>query len=868
MSEKSKDNEKKTLSLGKKLEVKKVVNAGLVRQSFSHGRSKTVEVEVKRKRSLAKSPKDIQKDEKTDLPKPESESTETKAPAPQEGALASDEVLPTRPEGLTQKEWESRVHAVKAAAERTKIEEEEAKIREKEEQQREKEAAKKKKEEEKAAAAKKEASIAEEPSTDKEEISEEQTQAEIEALTTVLPSEKPGKHASKGGHNKLVRGDSEEKASQSQQKSDAHKASTSKRDEPRRRAGKLTLQQALIASENEGEDQRVRSEAAIRRAREKERLKLAESPLGSKKIVREVIIPEAITTEELANRMAVRVGELIKTLLGMDMVVTKNQTIDADTAELLVSEFGHTPKRVSESDVEMNIEGPEDPEESLQPRPPVVTIMGHVDHGKTSLLDALRATDVAAREAGGITQHIGAYQVELASKHKITFIDTPGHEAFTEMRARGAKITDIVVLVVAADDGIKDQTIEAINHVKAAEVPMIVAINKMDKPEANPDRVRNELLNHEVVLEELGGDILSIEVSAKEKTNLDKLEAAITLQAEMLELKANPNRPAHGAVIEAKMEKGRGSVATILVNRGTIKIGDIFIAGCEWGRVRGLIDAHGKNIKEAGPSVPVAILGMNDTPSAGDDFVVVKDETQAREISEFRQRRRKVHQAAANKPPTLEEIFAQAPSDEIKKLAVVIKGDVQGSVEALVSSFTKLATDEVKVEILHSGVGGITESDVILAKASQGIILGFNIRANPQARNMAQRDNVTLKYYSVIYDAIDDIKAALGGLLSPSLNEIFLGRAEIRQVFNVSKVGKIAGCMVTEGVVKRGSKVRLLRDDVIIHEGDLKTLKRHKDEVKEVREGTECGMAFENYQDIREGDAIECFEIEVVARTL
>ncbi len=863
MKDKSKDSEKKTLSLGKKLEVKKVVNAGLVRQSFSHGRSKTVEVEVKRRRSLAKSPKNTQKDEKT-----ESESTENTTQTSQEGTLPSDEVLLARPTGLTQKEWESRVHAVKAAAERAKIEEDEAKLKEVEEQQREKEAAKKKEEEEKAAAAKEESSSEEEQSTDTEKANEEQTQAEIEALTTVLPSEKPGKHASKGGHNKPVHGDSEEKESQSQQKSDAHKASASRRDEPRRRAGKLTLQQALIASENEGENERVRSEAAIRRAREKERLKLAEAPLGSKKIVREVIIPEAITTEELANRMAVRVGELIKTLLGMDMVVTKNQTLDADTAELLVSEFGHTPKRVSESDVEMNIEGPEDPEESLQPRPPVVTVMGHVDHGKTSLLDALRATDVVAREAGGITQHIGAYQVELASKHKITFIDTPGHEAFTEMRARGAKITDIVILVVAADDGIKEQTIEAINHVKAAGVPMIVAINKMDKPEANPDRIRNELLNHEVVLEELGGDILSIEVSAKEKTNLDKLEAAITLQAEMLELKANPNRPAHGAVIEAKMEKGRGSVATILVNRGTIKIGDIFIAGCEWGRVRGLIDAHGKNIKEAGPSVPVAVLGMTDTPSAGDDFVVVKDETQAREISEFRQRRRKVRQAAANKPPTLEEIFAQTSSDKIQKLAVVIRGDVQGSVEALVNSFTKLATNEVKVQILHSGVGGITESDVILAKASQGIILGFNIRANPQARNMAQRDNVTLKYYSVIYDAIDDIKAALGGLLSPSLNEIFLGRAEIRQVFNVSKVGKIAGCMVTEGTVKRGSKVRLLRDDVIIHEGDLKTLKRHKDEVKEVREGTECGMAFENYQDIREGDAIECFEIEEVARTL
>jgi translation initiation factor IF-2 len=509
-----------------------------------------------------------------------------------------------------------------------------------------------------------------------------------------------------------------------------------------------------------------------------------------------------------------------------------------------------------------------DPDASLEPRPPVVTVMGHVDHGKTSLLDALRQTDVAAGEAGGITQHIGAYQVTLHGGQKITFIDTPGHQAFTAMRARGAHVTDIVVLVVAADDGIKEQTVEALRHAKAAGAPMIIAINKMDKPGANPERVRQELLQHEIVVERLGGDVLDIEVSALKKTNLDKLEEAILLQAEILDLKANPHRPAEGSVIEAQLERGRGAVATVLIKRGTLKVGDIFVAGSEWGRVRALIDDRGMNVTEATPAMPVEVLGLSGTPMAGDDFTVAADESQARDIAAYRQRRRREQQAAAGARGTLEQMFAQAAAGAAKELAVVVKSDVQGSLEAITGSLEKLGTDEVSVRLLHAAVGGINESDIILAKASHAVIVGFNVRANPQARDMARRDRVEIRYYSIIYEVIDDIKAALSGLLSPTRREKFLGNAAIREVFNISKVGKVAGCMVTEGTVKRGGKVRLLRDNVVIHEGTLKTLKRFKDEVREVREGFECGMAFENYDNIEKGDVIECFEVEEVARAL
>jgi translation initiation factor IF-2 len=552
----------------------------------------------------------------------------------------------------------------------------------------------------------------------------------------------------------------------------------------------------------------------------------------------------------------------------MGVMATINQTIDTDTAELLVTEFGHKIKRVAEADVEEGLKGDADPPESLKPRPPVVTVMGHVDHGKTSLLDALRSTDVAAGEAGGITQHIGAYKVTLKNGQQITFIDTPGHQAFTAMRARGAQVTDIVILVVAADDGIKEQTVEAIRHAREAKVPIIVAINKIDLPGAKPERVRQELLQHEIVLEELGGEVLDVEVSATKKTNLEKLEELILLQAEILDLKANPDRPAEGTVIEARLERGRGPVATVLIKRGTLKVGDIFVSGSEWGRVRALIDDRGQNVQSAGPAMPVEVLGLNGTPLAGDDFIVAENEGKARDIADYRQRLRREKTATAGARGTLEQMFTQIAAGSAKELAVVVKSDVQGSLEAIVASLEGLATDEVKVRVLHAAVGGINESDIILAKASSAAIIGFNVRANPQARDLAKRDGVEIRYYSIIYEVVDDIKGVLTGLLTPTKRERFLGNAEIREVFNITKVGKVAGCMVKEGLVRRGAKVRLLRDNVVIHEGSLKTLKRFKDEVREVREGTECGMAFENYDNIEKGDVIECFEVEEVARVL
>ncbi|HYD65624.1 translation initiation factor IF-2, partial [Azospirillum sp.] len=568
--------------------------------------------------------------------------------------------------------------------------------------------------------------------------------------------------------------------------------------------------------------------------------------------------------------MAERGADVIKALMRMGVMATINQTIDADTAELLISEFGHRVRRVSEADVELGLRADDDNMDAMMPRPPVVTIMGHVDHGKTSLLDALRQTDVVSREAGGITQHIGAYQVQLESGARITFIDTPGHAAFTEMRARGANVTDVVVLVVAANDGVMPQTIEAIHHAKAAKVPIIVAINKIDLPDAKPDRVRQELLQHELVVEEMGGDIQTVEVSAKAKINLDKLEEAILLQAEILELKSNPGRTAEGVVVEAKLERGRGSVATVLVQRGTLRVGDVFVTGSEWGRVRALINDRGQNVEEAAPATPVEVLGLNGTPLAGDDFTVVESEARSREIAEFRQRKKREAAVAATARGSLQDMFSRIQAGEAKELPVVIKGDVQGSIEAISSSLEKLTAEntEVKVRVLHASVGAINESDITLANASNAMVIGFNVRANPQARDLAKRDGVEIRYYSIIYNVIDDVKAALTGMLAPTLRERFIGYATIREVFNITKVGKVAGCMVTQGTVKRGAGVRLLRDNVVIHEGTLKTLKRFKDEVKDVREGYECGMAFENYDNIQAGDVIEAFEIEEVARTL
>ncbi len=586
------------------------------------------------------------------------------------------------------------------------------------------------------------------------------------------------------------------------------------------------------------------------------------------KIIKEVIIPEIITVQDLANRMAEKSSDVIKKLMSLGVMATINQAIDADTAQIIVEEMGHKFKRIAESDVEEGLTGPADSAADLLPRAPVVTVMGHVDHGKTSLLDALRETNVAAREAGGITQHIGAYQITLNDNQKITFIDTPGHEAFSEMRARGAKVTDIVVLVVAANDGIKPQTVEAIRHAQAANVPIVVAINKIDLPGADPMKVKTELLQHGIAVEEMGGECLCAEVSAKKRINIDKLVEAILLQAEILDLKANPNRVAEGVVIEAKMEKGRGNVATVLVQNGTLKVGEVCIAGKEWGHVRAMFNENGKKVFEAAPATPVEVLGLQGTPSAGDDFIIVKDENQAREVTNYRIRKERDAKLVKSAKSAMEQMLDKIKSGESKQLAVIIKADVQGSIEAIEGTITKLSNDEVSVHVLHSAVGPISESDVTLAKASDAFIIGFNVRAIPQARDMARRDGIDIRYYSIIYDVADDVKKGLEGLLSPELREKFLGYAEIRNVFNITGVGKVGGCMVTEGLVKRGAKVRLLRDNVVIHDGNLGQLKRFKEDVKEVKDGYECGMSFENYNDIQIGDYIECYEIETIAAKL
>ncbi len=636
-----------------------------------------------------------------------------------------------------------------------------------------------------------------------------------------------------------------------------------KGNDDRRRAGRIDVQAAI-----EGEDEKVRSLASVRRQRERERRQAELDRLRSDqvKVVRDVILPEQITVQELANRMAARTPDVIKALMRMGVMATITQSLDADTAELVVQEFGHRVRRVSESDVEIGLEGDADEDIDLMPRPPVVTIMGHVDHGKTSLLDAMRSTDVAAGEAGGITQHIGAYQVTVSTGDKITFIDTPGHEAFTAMRMRGASVTDIVILVVAADDGVMPQTIEAIKHAKAANAPIIVAINKMDKPDANPDRVRQELLSHEIVVEAMGGETQDVEVSAVKRTGLDKLEEAILLQAEILDLKANPLRSAEGTVIESRLDRGRGPVGTVLVQRGTLDQGDIVVAGSEWGRVRAMLDDKGKQLAEAGPSMPVEILGLSGAPSAGEPFVVVENESRAREITEFRERRQrdKVAGLAAGARGTLDQMLARIQAGEQKEVAILIKADVQGSSEAIQLTVMKLAHEEVKVRVLLAGVGQITESDVQLAKASSAVIVAFNVRATSQARDLAQREGVDIRYFSIIYEVADDIEKLVKGKVAPKAREKFLGYAEVRKVFNITKTGKVAGCYITEGLVKRGTGVRVLRDNVVIHNGELTQLKRFKDDVREVARGYECGLSFANFHDLEEGDVIECFETEMV----
>ena len=848
MTQNNEQDGKLTLNRPGRLELKKTVETGQVRQSFSHGRTKSVTVEVRKKRTFERGA-----------------SGRMRAVQEAEGNAADAAVLPDDTGHLTERERAARVRALHDAAadeERRRIDEleqERQRLAEAEAQRKREELEAKRREEEESRR-KVEEEARRKAEDDAKRREEPEASAEPAPAATPAEAKSPEEAEEEARRGRKARPEQPKRPSPGRG-----------RDMPKRRdSGKLTISQALEEADEGGPSERARSLASMRRARERERQRmLAEQRRNEpQRIVREVVVPDTITVSDLANRMATRAAEVVKVLMKNGVMATANQTVDADTAELVATEFGHKVKRVSEADVEIGIGVSVEEAGEQESRPPVVTVMGHVDHGKTSLLDALRASDVAAGEAGGITQHIGAYQVEVSGGQRITFLDTPGHEAFTAMRSRGAKVTDIVVLVVAADDGVQPQTAEAISHAKAAEVPIIVAINKMDKDGADANRVRNELLNHEIVVEGLGGDVLDVEVSAIQKTNLDKLEEAILLQSELLELKASASIPAQGAIVEAKMEQGRGSVATVLVQSGTLRRGDVFVAGAEWGRVRALIDDRGNAVEEAGPSQPVEVLGLQGTPSAGDDFNVVEDEARAREVSEYRSRRHQRSAFAAEARGTLEQMFDQIKAGEASELAVVIKGDVQGSVEAIIGSLQKLETDEAKFRILHSAVGGITESDVVLAKASGGIIIGFNVRANPQARDLARRDSVDIRYYSIIYDVIDDMKQLLGGLLAPEMRETQLGYAEIRQIFNVSRTGKVAGCMVTEGEVKRGAKVRLLRDDVVIHTGSLKTLRRFKDDVRSVQQGYECGMAFESYDDIKEGDVIECYEVEEVARTL
>jgi translation initiation factor IF-2 len=812
------------------LNVRRTVESGHVRQSFSHGRSKSVLVEKKKRRSIGTGAGQAAEE-------PAKAKPAAQPPAPQVAEKAKPEAAPRRPgvvlRQLSEEEKDARQRALQDARQREAEEREKAKqmaaLKAVTDDQREKE--------------RQEAA---------ERKRKEDERQEAEAKARKVGEETARKHLLK------------EEPDEAPRPADArHKKSTAapRRGEERRVRGRLTIINAL------DEEQRQRSLASLKRRQERQKKQIS-GPQTQAKIQREVVIPEVITIQELANRMAERAVDVIKYLMKDGAMHKITDVIDSDTAQLVAEEFGHTVRRVSEADVEEGFIGAEDRPEDLQPRAPIVTIMGHVDHGKTSLLDAIRTTNVVGEEAGGITQHIGAYQVEVPSGQKITFIDTPGHEAFTAMRARGAKVTDIVVLVVAADDGVKPQTVEAINHAKAAGVPMIVAINKIDKPGADPQRVRTELLNHEIVVESLGGDTLEVEVSALKKTGLDKLLEAILLQAEVLELKANPNRAAEGVIVEAKLERGRGPVGTALIQRGTLHVGDLIVAGSAWGRVRALINDLGEQVKEAGPSVPVEVLGFDSAPEAGDQFAVVENEARAREITDYRQRERRKRLAVAGARGTLEQMMSQLKEAGIKEFPLVVKGDVQGSVEAIVAALSKIGSDEVRARIIHAGVGGITESDISLAATSNAVVLGFNVRANAQAREAAEREGVEIRYYAVIYDLVDDVKQAMSGLLAPTMRETFLGNAEILEVFNISKVGKVAGCRVTEGKVERGAQVRLIRDNVVVHEGKLSTLKRFKDEVKEVVAGQECGMAFEGYQDMRVGDVIECFQVEHVQRSL
>jgi translation initiation factor IF-2 len=846
--------------------------SGQVKQSFSHGRTKSVVVETKRKRVVVP------------------------AAAPKPGTSGSGQTgTPTnygdpskRPAGISDAEMDRRMAALRAAkareaedalrrAEEDRIREEdrarrreEIETKEREDRERAEALRLKAEEEERAAKAEAAAKVAAAEAR-RADVLGTRARSTTPPPAAAKPAERAATTAAAPAATDDARGPAGAKPGLSPRKTDREKDDRADRGAKRttgaddgRRSGKLTLSDALS-----GEGGRQRSLAAMKRKQEKARAKALGLGQKAEKQVRDVQLPETIVVSELANRMAERAADVVKSLMKMGMMVTMNEAIDADTAELVIEEFGHKAVRVSDADVEQVIDTVKDSDDNLIPRPAIVTIMGHVDHGKTSLLDAIRKTSVVSGEAGGITQHIGAYQVKAANGQLITFLDTPGHAAFTSMRSRGAQVTDIVVLVVAADDAVMPQTVEAIAHAKAAKVPMIVAINKIDKHEANPQKVRTDLLQHEIVVEAMSGDVQDVEVSAKTGLGLDDLLEAISLQAEVLELRANPNRAASGAVIEAKLDVGRGPVATVLVQNGTLRKGDIFVVGEQWGKVRALLNDKGETIAEAGPSVPVEVLGLSGTPSAGDTLNVVETEAQAREIADYRIKTAKDKRAAAGAATTLEQLMAKAKADQsVAELPILIKADVQGSAEAIVQAMEKIGNDEVRVRVLHSGVGAITDTDVGLAEASKAPIIGFNVRANASARQSANQKGVEIRYYSIIYDLVDDIKKAASGLLKAEVREHFIGYATIKEVFKVTGVGQVAGCLVTEGVARRSAGVRLLRDSVVIHEGTLKTLKRFKDEVKEVISGQECGMAFERYEDIRPGDVIEIFEREEVQRTL
>jgi len=849
MSDTKTPGEKK-LSVSK-LTLKPRTETGVVRQSFSHGRSKQVVVEKVKRRSIGGAAEVKAEPAPVETArKPAAKAKAAPAAAPAEAPKASGVVLRT----LTEEERVARAHALADSrvreAEERKIAEEEARRRQSREvvDKTEREAADARKREE-----------------DERRKHDEETKRKAGEVAKKRLGEDEVRKAGPG--RMALEAEDDDGPPKSRRPGGAARPAAARpaapRGAPAKERGRLTLVTALRADEV-----RERSVASFRRRTQ--RLKGHASNEPKEKLVREVTIPDAITISDLANRMSERAVDVIRLLMQQGQMLQINDVIDADTAQLIAEEMGHSVRRVSEADVEEGLFDAAAEPAGAAPRAPVVTVMGHVDHGKTSLLDAIRSTHVAAGEAGGITQHIGAYQVTAPSGAKITFIDTPGHAAFTAMRARGAKVTDIVVLVVAADDGVMPQTVEAIHHAKAAKVPIIVAINKMDKPDAKPERVRTDLLQHEIQVESMGGDVVDVEVSATKKTNIDKLLEMIGLQAEILDLKANPERPAEGTVIEAKLDRGRGPVATVLIQRGTLRVGDLVVAGAEWGRVRALVSDTGEPIENAGPSTPVEVLGFSGTPDAGDRLAVVENEGRAREVADYRgrQKREKSSARATGMRGSLEQMMAQAKTSGRKEFPLVIKADVQGSLEAVIGSLDKLGTDEVAARVLHAGVGGISESDVTLAEASGVPIIAFNVRANKEAREAAERAGIEIRYYNIIYDLVDDVKKVMSGLLPPTLRETMLGNAQILEIFKVSKVGNIAGCRVTDGTVERGANVRLIRDNVVIHEGKLSQLKRFKDDAKEVSAGMECGMAFEGYQDMRQGDVIECYRVETIQRSL